>query len=653
MERLPLFISIGSFLLWAVTALLWPGPIKTATRGVGFGFSLVQLGAAIWAAIRVFSDTTGVKWSGVWFRLDSTDVFAISFNIDTVAMVLWLCAAVFVAAMAYFALLAQITSARSNSRGEATAAPLLGLGAILTIASANFITYFFGWSLIIYVAFMAIGFSQTARDERARASFRYVILNLLPEMLFFAGILGCYVGAGTLSFSELNEKAAGAVPAWAVVCLVIGTMLRNMQIPLMQTARYVAFARSAAFPVYFIGHAILAPLIFAKIYPVIASVSGIEYLAVVPAITALAAAVLALPEEDPVMTTGWLISYVAASVFLSGLVGDFQAAQALAFTGAIAVFLFANALTELPLGQPGSGWFAMIAMVALTGVPIAGWGWARYLEYIGLMQVHQDVPALSWSVLGLKILADIVMGFALWGVARERWLTRESSSKARLDVIIPLGLIALGCLAVLTGGRPFGGMSGNLVFEQFPAVAWYERLISAPAGATTENSGAISLIGSDVDIITRVLAIGVFIIPALLGGLWLFRDLKGIADFRAGAGRIIEKAGRKRGLDSLLWDWFFNPVSKSLGRAAAFFDTRAVDFVFADMWIKPVRLVRGAFAYLESAILDRRIIDGLGEAVGTIGKSLRLVQNGQVQFYFAIGLILMSAIIVKFIVAGG
>jgi hypothetical protein len=269
------------------------------------------------------------------------------------------------------------------------------------------------------------------------------------------------------------------------------------------------------------------------------------------------------------------------------------------------------------------------------------------------MQVQEEVSALRWGVLGVKILADIVMGLALWGVARERWLTRESASKARLDVIIPLSLIALGCIAALTGGRPFGGMTGNMVFEQFPAVAWYERLVSAPAGSESANSGAITLIGSDIDIITRVLVTGVFIIPALLGGLWLFRDLKGIADFRAVAGRIIEKAGRKRGLDSLLWDWVFSPAGKQLGRAAAFFDARAVDYVFADMWLKPVRLVRGAFAYLENAILDRRLIDGLGEAVGTIGKSLRLVQNGQVQFYFAMGLILMSAIIVKFIVLGG
>lgn len=653
MERFPLFISIGSFLLWSLTALFWPGPVKTATRGVGLGFSLIQLGASIWAAVRTFSETSGVRWHGVWFRVNATDAFEVSFNIDTVAVVLWLVMSLIISVIAYFALMAQLSGSRPHSRGETVATPLLGLGALLTLASANFITYYFGWSLIVFVGFLAIGFSLNAREERARSSFRYVILNIVPEMLFVAGILGCFVGAGTFNFAELNERAATAVPPWAAVCLVLGTMLRSMQLPLMQCARYVAFARTASLSVYFVGHAILAPLLFAKIYPVIAVVDGIQYLAVIPAMTALAAAVLALPEEDPVMTTGWLISYVSASVFLSGLVGDYQASQALAFTGAIAAFLFANALIELPGGTAGGGWFAMIAVFAMTGLPITGWGWARYLEYIGLMQAQQNAVALNWIVMGLKVLADIVMGFALWGIARERWLARESSAKLRFDIIIPLSIVALACISVLVGGRPFGGMIGTVALEGAPALAWYERLVSAPAGAGSSSMGALSLVGSDIDIFTRVLVVGVFVIPALIGGLWLFRDMKGLTEFRAVAGRILDKLGRKKGLDSVLWEWFLSPVSKSLGKAASFFDARVVDYSLADMWLKPARIVRNAFGFIEEAILDRKLIDGLGEAVGTIGKSLRLIQNGQVQFYFAIGLILMSAIVVKFIVAGG
>ena len=393
---------------------------------------------------------------------------------------------------------------------------------------------------------------------------------------------------------------------------------------------------------------------FAKIYPVISSVSGIEYLALIPAITSLVAAIQTLAEDDPVMITGWIVSYISASVFLSGLVGDYQAAQALAYTGAIAAFFFANTFVELPTGRPGASWLSMIAVLLLTGIPVSGWGWARYLEYIGFMQAQPATPALQWTLMGVKVLADLIIGLALWSAARERWITKESTnSKVQYDVIIPLCIVLLAAIAALTGGRPFGGMVGSLLVDQFPNLAWFERLVTLPSGTAHSNSTAISLIGSDIDIVARVLVISVFALPALLGGLWLFRDLEKISEFRALIGRGLDKIGRVKGLNSLLWDWFISPVMKSLGDAAAFFDSRVVDFSFSDIWAKPVRLIRQCFTFIENTVIDSRLVDGLGEAVATIGKSLRIVQNGQVQFHLAIGLILMGAIVIKFIVVGG
>lgn len=84
-----------------------------------------------------------------------------------------------------------------------------------------------------------------------------------------------------------------------------------------------------------------------------------------------------------------------------------------------------------------------------------------------------------------------------------------------------------------------------------------------------------------------------------------------------------------------------------------FFDSRVLDPALSDIWLKPARGIKKVFVLFEEQVIDRRIIDGLGDAIATIGKSLRLVQNGQVQFYFALGLILMGAIIIRFVVAGG
>lgn len=95
------------------------------------------------------------------------------------------------------------------------------------------------------------------------------------------------------------------------------------------------------------------------------------------------------------------------------------------------------------------------------------------------------------------------------------------------------------------------------------------------------------------------------------------------------------------------------PLNATLGSAAAFFDSRILDRLMADIWVTPARFVRKVFLVFENKVLDQQLIDGLAEAVASIGKSLRLVQNGQVQFYFALGLILMGAVVIKFVVVGG
>ncbi|MBI3543995.1 MAG: hypothetical protein HY075_12050 [Deltaproteobacteria bacterium] len=469
-----------------------------------------------------------------------------------------------------------------------------------------------------------------------------------------AGMLGCYATFNTLSFAGINEKAGAEGASCAMICLIVGTMLRNLQMPLMQNARNLAAARSSATPVFFIGHAIVSSALFAKIYPALMATDGIQYLAVIPALTAIAAALLALPEEDPFMFIGWLVSYVCSSVYLSGLAGHYQAAHALALTGSVAAFLFACALSEFAEEDRTMKWFVGVAMLVLTGLPISGWGWARYLEYAGLFHNEAPVPPFHWVMLGMKILADIFMGIALWGVVRERWMVRESAARIKWDVIVPLTIVGLACIAASVGGRASGGLAGEADLNLFAGAAWFEKLIVAPvANGAKAAAGASELIGTDADIFARLSVVGSLLIPALLAGLWIFRDRKSLEEFRSFCRRAIRKLGQVPGQDPKLWTWVIRPLSGSLGRAAAFFDSNILDRAFADIWARPARMVRNAFIVIEKNIIDGQLIDGLAEAVASIGKSLRLVQNGQVQFYFALGLILMGAVIVKFVVVGG
>ncbi len=654
MERLPLFISLGSLLIWALVALFMNKNLRMAARGIGLGLALVQLGSAIWAAARIFGDTPGVQYSVVWFALTAKDVFEIKFVVDAAGVVFWVALSLFTAVTAYFSLLGQIKGTRTQHRGEAVTVPLLTIGALCALTSANFISYYFGWALIASLGFLAISFSAPNRDDRASASFRYLILNILPEVLFLAGILGCYAVFETLSFNEINEKALADAPAWPIMCLVAGTMLRSLQIPLMQCARYLASAKSAATPVFFLGNAILSATLFAKLFPAICATEDIQYFAIIPALTAIAAAVMALPEQEPAQLVGWLVSYVCASVFLSGLVGSYDAAQALALTGSIGVFLLASALTEFSQEDRPQRWLAGVALLMMTGLPITGWGWARYLEYAGLIHNEGQLPSFHWILLGLKLLADLLMGIVLWGVVRERWMVRETTSKkVKWEIIVPLTILALSCLSIAVGGRPFGGLVGRATVDAFPGLVWFEKFLTPPGGAAKTLSSGMDLLGTDADFFARLLMVGVLVVPAMLAGLWIFRDRKSLEDFRAFCARVVRRLGQVPDQDSKLWSWVMRPLNATLGSAAAFFDSRILDRLMADIWVTPARFVRKVFLVFENKVLDQQLIDGLAEAVASIGKSLRLVQNGQVQFYFALGLILMGAVVIKFVVVGG
>jgi hypothetical protein len=372
----------------------------------------------------------------------------------------------------------------------------------------------------------------------------------------------------------------------------------------------------------------------------------------VPALTAMCAAVLALSEKEPEVTIGWIISSICSSIYLSSLIGDYQAAQAMLVTGAVAVFLLAMALCEFSAEEETSRWFVAIAAVILAGVPIGGWGWARYLEYLGLVRVDSSMSTPQyWICVGLKILSDLIMGLALWGIVRERWSIPSSQSKVRWEMLLPAALVALGSTAVAVGGRVLSGILGQTELELFPSATWFERLIQIPKN-TKVVASALEQVGTDADVLARVLVLGVLIVPAAIALLWLFRDGNEVQEFRARLRKFLVRFARldaRNGTDSLVWERVFKPVSYLIGTAGEAFDRQVLDRLFGDIWKRPARFIRKAFAFFEAKILDRGIVDGMGSAVATLGKSLRLVQNGQVQFYFTVGLILISAVVFRFI----
>jgi len=652
MEKLPLLLSFGCFLIWAITALFLTGRFSTIARSLGLGISLIQLASAIWASVRVFGDTGGVIWRGVWFSVSTTQIFEINLAADIITCIFWITISIIVTLFAYFRLLHALKNDSMQARGEAVATPLIAAGALLSLCSTNFVALYMGWGMSLFAGFLATGFSTPQREDRAKAATRYLALSLIPEILFSAGLLGCYAILGSLEFSEINAKAADA-PVWIVYCLVAGAILRGLQIPLMQSVRHIAASKVAGLPVFFIGHLAFAPLLFQKIYPLVTAAPDVGYFALIPALSAISAAVLALAEKDPALIIGWIVSYICSSVLLSGIAGDYQSSQALAVTGLVSAIFLAKTLNEVEVGEPGSRWLMGVAALVLCGIPGSSWGWARYLEYLGLVHVDTSGSPLQWVLVGIKVLADIIMGFVIWGLARERWQKKGGqNAKIRWEVIIPTTLIGLATVAIATGGRTFSGVAGSFSFDFFPSLVWFERLVTTPTAAKSGVS-ALELIGGESDIMARVLLVCVLLLPLLISLLWLFRDIKAVEEFRSACRRTLSKVAHIHGNESLLWDWVIKPIGMKIGAAAQFIDGKILDRLFGDLWTKPANAVRKSFVYIEEQVLDSKVIDGVAVVVGALGKQARKVQNGQVQFYFALGLILMGAVVIRFVVVGG
>jgi formate hydrogenlyase subunit 3/multisubunit Na+/H+ antiporter MnhD subunit len=649
MEATPLLVSLGILLLWTVTALLVGGRGRLTARALGLAFALAHGGCAIWATVRVYSELA-TRWSGTWFSLSAAESIQLMFSVDALGATLWCALSLALVLFAYFALIGQVRGARVQTSAAAAALPLLAGAALLTIVAENFVTYFFGWSAIGALGFMAVAFSTPAKDERAGASVRYFVLSAFSNALFVAGLLGIYSAQGSLAFVDINARAATA-PAWPILCLIAGSMLRTLQIPLMQVARYLSSAGFAAAPVFILGHCLIAGTLIAKLYPSIIALDEAKYFAAVPAVTALVAGIFAVIEQEPARVIGWISSYVCAAVFLSGLAGDYQAAQASALTGALGVLVLSTCLSEFAPSDRGARWLLAFGAAIFAGLPFMGWGWARYLEYVGLLRGD---GALQGVFAGLKILADAVIALAVWSQVREAWFSRPGSDvKTRWEIMAPISLAAIASFAVVVGGRPLGGLLGNELFELFPGGVWFERLVLPPAGAARALKAARDAAGTDADIWSRILTIAVFVLPALVAAAWLFRERKAFEEFRAATRRLSKRLRYPTGIESLLWDSVLIRAASGAGRVAAAFDSRVVDAVFGALWATPARLFTRAFDFVERTVLDRSLVDSLAAGVVSLGKSLRLVQNGQVQFYFALGLIIMGAIVVRFLLAGG
>jgi formate hydrogenlyase subunit 3/multisubunit Na+/H+ antiporter MnhD subunit len=664
---LPFWVYLGSMLCWLISALFISKKSQSASVALVMFFAVIQLFASIWGAVSVFRQELPISLGHSWFKLGGLQEVAIQLELEPTTAVLWELLSLFSAFFAFFNLFGKSTDQEATGR-QLSIFPFLSVTVWLALCSANLVTFYVGWFASAFAGFLSLvvdsaGIERVSaprfsvKDEQAVAAKRYATLNVIAALLFAAGLIGIYYDFQTFSFTEIASKAS-APSFHFILFLVFATFLRGMQLPFREMFRYAGASQFSVVSVGVFSHLFVAPLIFIKMYPQLISAYEIHDLALIPSLTGIIAAIDLISEKNEARIISGLIVILTSFVLTFGLLGNYQVAMATLVAGSTTVLFFSWALLLSDSMSQLKKFLFGFAALSFSGVPFGSWGWAQLLQYTGLLTLQTAFAGLSWVLLALKLTTDILLGLFLWKCFWASWfLSKDNNERAGrsftkakpTDVFVGLTLFAMSTFAVSIGGRPFGGLLGESGLELFRGWVWFENIFVVKGNSSFIQKSAMEFLGSNEDFFARGLSMGAFLIPTLIAGLWLFRDLASIEDFtdRATAFSRAVKGPFKG--KSLLWDFCFLPISKFTSHLV-----RLVESIVFEEWIERAtgfleQRMKKAAGFIETTVLDSILIDGTAKVVLRGSQLIRSIHNGRAQFYMGLGLILFILIIIRFI----
>ncbi len=638
METPSLISALCALILWGSASLVLPRESKTGSAYVIGAFGVAFLGCVAWTCALAAGNGGEVAWTLDW----AGGLFAshpkLMLNFGHFYSLLWMGVSVVIGLF-----LAQERAGKS--RAEAAGIPLLGVALTTCVGATNLMLYFFGMAVAAVAGFVFIAFGNGREAERSEASARYLVLMTLSAGVVFSGILGLLPGEYGRTFTEIASNGA-SVSERALFALVLGSMLWCFQAPFLGMVRALGVAGPSSAPAFAVIHAFLPALLMYRLQPLLAHTSLIPILAAVCAVSALAASALVLLERDTSTLAGWLCVQLASVAFMSAVFGAADAGAALGFAGIPALFLFAGALPRAREGEPASRFFLVAAAVVLTGGPLSALGWAKQLVYSACFtEKTVELSALpahaAWIAAACLILSDLVVGVALWGIVREVFRKNKKSVVAHWTQVLPLAGLLLCCLSIAAGGPPFSGLLGETDSAIVPSAQWLAHGLFAP------DDLSVAVVGP---VFATALAarLGSFSLAVLIGFYGIFREPEKSEKFLARCHRLFRFVRIGTGRDIFLWESVLVPLAGAMSTACGFLE-EAVPRTFARALRWPQSAVKKAALGVEDRILDQAIIGGLGEMFQSAGKALRFLQTGQVQFYFAAGILLMGIAVVRFL----
>jgi NADH-quinone oxidoreductase subunit L len=537
---------------------------------------------------------------------------------------------------------------------------------LVLVLAGDLLLMFVGWEGVGLASYLLIGFGYT-EDWKAAAGMKAFVVNRIGDLGFILGVLALATASiadgqathtvATLNMDHLNALAlAGKIAPFtlgaAALCLFLGATGKSAQIPLFV---WLPDAMAGPTPVSALIHA--ATMVTAGVYmccrmhPIFdhASVGGVPVLgiiALVGALTAIYAATSACGQDDVKKVLAYSTVSQLGYMFVGVGVGAYGAAifhlvthaffKALLFLGAGAL-IHATGTQDLKKmgGLRGplktTYWTMAVGAAALAGIPGFAGFFSKDMILGHAFERAMDGPWQWGLVYVLGVVGGFLTAFYSMRLIVLAFFGKPGDAAAHAHESPPnmtVPLVVLAVLAILGGllGLPAVGVpaGASLALPHFldPILGTGAHAASGtvPAAAAEHAESASR----------EVMAMLISTIAAL-GGAFV-----GWTAYAKGGLPVITEAETGQGA--------LGPLKPVLASAWG------IDGLYYRVFVDPLMgMASWLWEYVDTAFLDRGLVDGVGRLARGFGELVTSFQTGRVAryaAYVAVGAVAVLAVMV-------
>jgi NADH-quinone oxidoreductase subunit L len=517
----------------------------------------------------------------------------------------------------------------------------------MLVSVSNLVLLYVFWEAVGLCSYLLIGFWYQ-KPAAAKAAMKAFLVNRVGDFGFALGVFLLWTTHGTLNFHDtagpgcisygiLGRPPIADGPVATAICLLLfaGACGKSAQFPLHV---WLPDAMEGPSPVSALIHA--ATMVTAGVYLVArcsplfaASADARLVVATIGAGTALMAAIIALTQTDlkrilaysTISQLGYMFLALGTGTFAGVTAGMFHLVthaffKALLFLGAGSVMHAMGGVIDLRrIGglrhrMPVTHWTFLFGCLALAGiVPFAGfWSKDAILAAVADRAVGAGGGGFFWILYGAGLLAALLTAiyafraFFLTFYGEER-IPEEAGHHAHESpdsMTGPLVILALGALVV----GAYLQWSGDFL---------------SPSGFLAQTSSLAGLRASEVAPPAGMhVRVAVTSTLAALGGVL------------AATGYL----GRRR------WSEAAAAVCRRLGLYALSQNKFYIDEFYQAVVVRPLEGLSRVCAWFDDNVIDG-LVDGCGRVPAAIGWLFRPLHGGQVQFYAAVMMLGLLAMI--------